>query len=189
MFQKLSEQPENFWVLNESLNDSCPSISQATIFLNYKKNPPILQDQSTTTGVPYKHWFNYTKPSERIASSYTPNLSTYRINDLSKKRCMKKKSILFNRYNIDCKEFNYSSIKYLHAHKQEIINKNTKKIKLLESEPNNIVSLVDLVDGTWYKRKMIKNDRKIMKKNNELIRQQQDESLKKTFEIKVLTAY
>ncbi|XP_053593796.1 dynein axonemal heavy chain 3 [Microplitis demolitor] len=186
MFQKLSEQPENFWVLNESLNDSCPSISQATIFLNYKKNPPILQDQSTTTGVPYKHWFNYTKPSERIASSYTPNLSTYRINDLSKKRCMKKKSILFNRYNIDCKEFNYSSIKYLHAHKQEIINKNTKKIKLLESEPNNIVSLVDLVDGTWYKRKMIKNDRKIMKKNNELIRQQQDESLKKTFEIKDL---
>ncbi|CAD6235446.1 GSCOCG00007903001-RA-CDS, partial [Cotesia congregata] len=154
-----------------------PSTSQAEKFLDYTENPPVLQDQSWTNGVPYKHWINYVKPSERIASSYTPDASRFCINNLTKKRLVEKKSFLCKRFSIN-QDLDYPSIKYVRAHEKEVIDANAKKQKLLESEPNNIVNLADLIDGTWERKKKSENANKIRKKDQTIQRKKRPLSKK-----------
>ncbi|XP_044005949.1 dynein axonemal heavy chain 3-like [Aphidius gifuensis] len=163
---KRNVNPSTPWLPIAGPHDPNPSpqVSQA---LEYFKNIKILQDQSRTKSVPYKNWFESLTPSESIANSYTPSASKFHIKKLGRKRYGK----TINTNNLtDNEEFKYPSFDDIKAHEKKINLKKNEKDKLLESVPENIISLVDLADGSWLKRKAEKQKENLEKREADLPR-------------------
>lgn len=153
------------------LHDSNPT-PQVVEALEYFKSIKILQDRSWTKSVPYKNWFTYLKPSESIANSYTPSAAKFRIKQLGKQQHHGKSSNT-EKLNING-ELGYPSAAYVKAHEEEVARKKKEKTKLLESLPDNVISLFDLADGSWLRKKAEKRQLKIQENKEKFIKRKKE---------------
>lgn len=122
-----------------------PGTSKA---LQFEKKPKLIQESSWTKTVPYKHWHTYVKPTDSIGSIFTPEA-------YHRPRILKREVKLAQWYPL-------STDKMLAAPPFILIERYNKEVqqktvatteKKHDSLPENIVSLRDLADGTWLRKK------------------------------------
>lgn len=125
---------------------SLPGTSKA---LQFEKKPKLIQESSWTKTVPYKHWHSYVKPTDSIGSIFTPGAYHHRARIL--KREVK-----------PAQWYPLSADKVLATPPRILIERHNKEVqrrvvaaaeKKRDSLPENIVSLRDLADGTWLRKK------------------------------------
>ncbi|KMQ95743.1 dynein heavy chain axonemal [Lasius niger] len=125
---------------------SSPETSKA---LQFVKKPKLIQESSWTKTVSYKHWHSYVKPTDSIGSIFTPGAYPYQARSLTKREVK------------PARWYPLSADKVLAAPPRILIERHNKEIqrraaaaeKKRDSLPENIVSLRDLADGTWLRKK------------------------------------
>ncbi|EZA46954.1 Dynein heavy chain 3, axonemal [Ooceraea biroi] len=118
----------------------------------------LIQESSWTKTVPYKHWHDYAKPSDSIGSIFAPGAYHCRGRTLSK-RAPKPR---WHPFGVDGKLVNPPRV-FIELHNEEVKRKAAVAAeKKRDALPENIVSLRDLADGTWLRKKSRKA--KILKK-------------------------
>ncbi|XP_063993893.1 dynein axonemal heavy chain 3 [Diachasmimorpha longicaudata] len=140
--------------------------------LKYQQLQPLIQDRSWTKTVPFKHFFKYVKPSESIASFYTPSALKFRLQTLKRRRKVKP---LIKDFLGNDGELQYPPISLVRAYEQEVVRRNDEKTKLLDSLPENVISLVDLANGTWLRRKVEKRSRRLQEAKKKLTKKRKME--------------
>lgn len=126
--------------------DSSPETSKA---LQFVKKPKLLQESSWTKTVSYKHWHNYAKPTDSIGSIFTPGAYPYRARILTKREVKP-----VSPYPLSVDEVLAAPPRILiERHNEEVQRRVAATEKKRTSLPENIVSLRDLADGTWLRKK------------------------------------
>lgn len=119
--------------------------------LQFTKKPKLIQESSWTKTVPYKHWHSYVKPSDSIGSIFTP--SAYHHRDV---RIVTKREVKPARwYPLSADKVPATPPRTLiEQHNKEVQRKTAAATeKKRGSLPENIISLRDLADGTWLRKK------------------------------------
>lgn len=135
--------------------DSSPGTSKS---LQLAEKQKLIQESSWTRTVPYKHWHSYVKPTDSIGSIFTPNIHRTRI--LTKRGV---KPARWHPFGADGVLANPPRF-FIERHNEEVKRKFAAMAeKRRDSLPENIVSLRDLADDTWLRKKSL-NARILMKK-------------------------
>ncbi|XP_015588713.1 dynein heavy chain 3, axonemal [Cephus cinctus] len=117
--------------------------------LFYGEQPKLLQEQSWTKAIPYKYWYEYVKPMQSIGSELTPAARKYNIKSFKRSTVKLSQPILFGPDG----NLVYPPLECVKAHDEEMKLKDGERSKRLQRVPDNIMSLRDLADGTWLRRK------------------------------------
>ena len=127
------------WMPIAGEDDSTPS-RQVEQALQYSQLPSLLQNQSWTKSVPYKHWYNYVKPMESIGRTFTPKTYKYCMKCLTRRR---QSSIRWHPFDSEG-NLTFPPIQCIIHHEEEMKQKSEEKSKILEFKPDNIITLQEL---------------------------------------------
>ncbi|KAG7209677.1 hypothetical protein KM043_011323 [Ampulex compressa] len=115
----------------------------------YSKERKLLQEKSWTRNVPYRNRYGYKKPSEGIGCIFTPTAERYTVRAVLNRGKRPRVHILGPEGKLTNPP--WESVK---KRKGEIALKIAEKFaRESKSLPDNVISLKDLVDGTWLRRK------------------------------------
>lgn len=127
--------------------------------LQFAEKQKLIQESSWTKTVPYKHWHSYIKPTDSIGSLFTPDVHMYRIRTLTKRDVKPARWHPFADGALVNPPRNL-----VERHNEELKRRiAAMEEKKRDSLPENIVSLKDLADDTWLRKKSRKA-RILMKK-------------------------
>lgn len=126
--------------------------------LQHVEKQKLIQESSWTKTVPYKHWHSYVKPTDSIGSIFTPSMHTYRTRILTKRDV---KPARWHPFGTDGVLVNPPRV-FIERHNEEVKRRIAAE-KKRDSLPENIVSLKDLADDIWL-RKRSRKARALMKK-------------------------
>jgi len=160
--------------------------------LSFAKEQKLIQESidSLIKTIPYKHWRNYTKPTNDVSSTFTSSMHHYRARTLAKRDV---KSGQWQPFGTDGVLI-YPPRIFIEQRNEEIKRRAAAMAeKERDSLPENIVSLKDLADSTWLrkksekakalKRKELEKIRATKRKaDREVIRNKQCNALFKFFE-------
>lgn len=142
-------------VIAEQKDYPSPGTSKS---LQLAEKQKLIQESSWTKTVPYKYWHSYVKPTDSIGSIFTPDIHVYR-------RILTKRGIKparWHPFGADGVLVNPPRF-FIERYNEEVKRKFAAKAeKRRDSLPENIVSLRDLADDTWLRKK--RNARILMKK-------------------------
>lgn len=150
------ETSDKINIIAEHEDYPTPRTSKA---LQLEEKPKLIQESSWTRTVPYTHWHSYVKPTDSIGSSYVPSIHRYRTRSFAKRGVKPAQwhpfgddSILKDPPRVFIEQYNKEVERRMAAAAE----------KRRDSLPENIVSLKDLVDDTWLRKKRQKT--KMLKK-------------------------
>lgn len=120
----------------------------------------LIQESSWTRTVPYTHWHSYVKPTDSIGSIFTSGIHVYRTRTLTKRGVKPARWHPFGTEGVLASPPRV----FVERHNEEVKRKTAAMAeKRRDSLPENIVSLKDLADDTWLRKKSRKA-RILMKK-------------------------
>lgn len=126
------------------------------------EEPKLIQEYSWTKTVPYKHWHSYVKPTDNIGSIFTPDVHAYRTRILTKRGV---KPARWHPFGADGVLTNPPRF-FIERHNEEVKRKFAAMAeKGRDFLPENIISLKDLADDTWLRKKS-RDARILMKKES-----------------------
>lgn len=108
----------------------------------------LIQKSSWTKTVPYAHWHSYVKPTDSIGSIFTPGVRVYRTRTFTKRGV---KPTRWHLFGTDGVLTNLPRV-FIERHNEEVERRIATE-KRRDSLPENIVSLRDLADDTWLRKK------------------------------------
>lgn len=118
--------------------------------LQLAEKQKLIQESSWTRTIPYKHWHSYVKPTDSIGSIFTPGVHTYRTRTLIKRGI---KPTRWHPFGADGALVSPPRI-LVERHNEELKRRiAATDEKKRDSLPENIVSLRDLADDTWLRKK------------------------------------
>ncbi|XP_036144889.1 uncharacterized protein LOC118646328 [Monomorium pharaonis] len=118
--------------------------------LQLAEKEKLIQESSWTKTVPYKYWHSYVKPTDSIGSIFTPSVNTYRTRTLTRRSV---KPARWHPFGTDGVLASPPHI-LVERHNEELKRKiAVTEEKKRDSLPENIVSLRDLADDTWLRKK------------------------------------
>lgn len=129
------------WMPIAGKDDSISS-HQVEQALRYAQLPSLLQNQSWTKSVPYKHWYNYVKPMESIGNTFTPKTYKYCMKCLTRRR---ESSVRWHPFDSEGKLI-FPPIQCIREHQEEIKRKSEERSKNLKFKPDNIITLHELAN-------------------------------------------
>ena len=153
-------QPASPWLPIVERNLSEAQTEHVLRAHKYEKETPILLKDSWTRSVPYKKWFDDATPMENIGSAYTPSASKYRIERLKKPR---EKDFCPLPCGPDG-DLVYPPLEYVRARQLETQEKFAIRSKVIDVEPENVISLAALADDSWFRRKAEKRSAEVLQK-------------------------
>ncbi|XP_067212743.1 uncharacterized protein [Linepithema humile] len=115
--------------------------------LSFAKEQKLIQESidSLIKTIPYKHWRNYVKPTDDVSSTFTPGVDHYRARTL--------KPGQWRPFGADGVLTNPPRV-FIEQHNEEVKRRAAAMAeKERDSLPENIVSLKDLADSTWLRKK------------------------------------
>lgn len=125
--------------------DPLPGTSKETA-----EKPKLIQESSWTRTVPYTHWHSYVKPTDSIGSIFTPSIHAYRTRTWTKRGV---KPARWHPFGADGVLVSPPR-GFIERHNEEVKRRTAAMAeKKRDSLPENIVSLKDLADDTWLRKK------------------------------------
>jgi len=121
-----------------------PKISK-TLQLEKQK---LIQESSWTKTIPYKYWHSYVKPTDSIGSIFTPCTHTYRTRTLTRRV----KPARWHPFGIDGVLVSPPHV-FIERHNEEVKRRTAATAEKIRDSLDNIVSLKDLADNTWLRKK------------------------------------
>lgn len=132
-------------VISEHNDYSSPGTSKT---LQHVEKQKLIQESSWTRTVPYKHWHSYVKPTDSIGSIFTPNMHVYRTRFLTKRDV---KPARWHPFGTDGVLVSPPRV-FIEQHNEEIKRRIAAERKR-DALPENIVSLKDLADDMWLRKR------------------------------------
>lgn len=160
--EETCESSDKINIIAEHKDYPTPGTSKA---LQLEEKPKLIQESSWTRTLPYPHSHSYVKPTDSKDSSFTSSIHRYQTRTFAKRNV---KPARWHPFGADGILKNPPRV-FIEQYNKELEQKIAVAAeKRHDSLPENIVSLRDLVDDTWLRKKRQKT--KILKKEELSIR-------------------